>query len=204
VTVPPTASTGERYGVIWASMGSLPKGTKGLTVAHRVGVRIYLDIGAGGEPASDFVISEVTPSRSRAGDPSLTVTVKNTGGRALDMSGTADLSDGPAGQRAGPFSVTDSTTLAPDETGTVSVQFPRALPNGPWKVVLNLRSGMISHSVTAQVTFPEPGQTGRPGTIRTWLRSPWTLAGGVALIVLVLFGALFLLARRSGKSQHSA
>ncbi len=167
----------------------------------RTGVRVYLDIGLGGEPHSDFTIGELTPARSTAGDPSLVVVVTNTGGRALDMTGSAELSEGPASQRAGPFAVTSEATLAPDETGTVTLLFPRALPNGPWKVELTLKSGLVSHSVTALITFPDPGKAGEPGTIMTWLSSPWIIASGSLLICLVLFGALFLLTRRHRRSR---
>jgi hypothetical protein len=201
IAVPAAASAGERYAVIWASM-TAPAGPAGnVGQINRTGIRIYLDIGAGGEPRSDFTIGNVVPSRTLAGDPSLAATVTNTGGRALDMEGAANLSDGPASQRAGPFPVTGSTTLAPGETGTVTVLFPRALPNGPWKVALDLKSGMVSHSITAEITFPDPGKTGHAGKILTWMSNPWILGGGALLIALALLGFLAFLARRSRNRQ---
>jgi hypothetical protein len=201
IAVPATASAGERYAVIWASSGSGPGASGNVGLINRIGIRIYLDIGPGGEPRSDFTITKLVPSRTLAGDPSLAATVTNTGGRALDMEGAANLSDGPASQRAGPFPVTGSTTLAPGETGTVTVLFPRALPNGPWKIVLDLKSGMVSHSITAEITFPDPGKTGHAGKILTWMSNPWILAGGVLLISLALLGLLAFLARRSRNRQ---
>jgi hypothetical protein len=170
-------------------------------MAARTGVRIYLDIGPGGEPRSDFTINELIPARSNAGGPSLLVSVTNTGLRALDISGSADLSEGPASQRAGPFRVTSAITLGLGATGTVIVQFSKALPNGPWKVDLTLESGLVSHAVTAMITFPDPGEIGKRGTILSRL-NPWILAGGLLLTGLILF-ALVLIARRR-KSRHLA
>jgi hypothetical protein len=200
VAVPPAASAGERYGVIWASVRSAPRPGGEISQVNRVGVRIYLDIGPGGEPRSDFSIGEFVPARTAAGDPSLAVSVTNTGERALDMTGSAALSEGPAGQRAGPFPVTTTVTLATDVTGTVIVQFPKALPNGPWKVDLTLKSGMVSHSTTGLITFPEPGQAGRPGTVMSTLSSPWVISSG-SLLFLLLFGGLALLVRKHWKSS---
>jgi hypothetical protein len=203
VAVPPAASAGERFGVIWAAAGSPSPASGGIRQVTRTGVRVYLDIGLGGEPHSDFIINQLTPARSAAGDPSLVVSLTNTGGRALDMSGTANLSDGPASQRAGPFSVSSTTTLAPDETGTVVVAFPRALPNGPWKVDLTLESGLVNRQVTALITFPDPGRTGKPGTIMSRLSGPWILGGG-SLMTGLLLVALVLLIRRNRRSRTSA
>lgn len=52
--------------------------------------------------------------------------------------------------------MTSTATLAPDATGTVIVQFPRVLPNGPWKVELTLRSGMVDQ-LAARVRELAPG-----------------------------------------------
>jgi hypothetical protein len=203
IAVPPSASAGERYGVIWASTGSPSQPSGGIRMVTRTGVRIYLDIGLGGEPHSDFTIGELTPARSMEGDPSLAVAVTNTGGRALDMTGSAELSEGPASQRAGPFRVTSTTTLAPDETGTLIVLFPRALPNGPWKVELTLESGLVHRAVTALITFPDPGQTGKRGTVMSRFTDPWILAGGLLMTVLIIL-ALFLITRRHRRKSRQA
>jgi len=201
VAVPRAASAGERYGVIWASVGSAAPRSGGVRMATRTGVRLYLDIGPGGEPRSDFTIHELTTARSPAGDPSLAVTVTNTGGRALDITGSADLPEGPAGQRAGPFQVTSTVTLGLDATGAVIVQFPRALPNGPWKVELTLRSGLIKRSVTAMITFPDPGKADKRGTFMSKLTGPWLLAGGSLLTGLIVF-VLVLLIRHRHRRRH--
>lgn len=196
IRVDPRASAGERYGVLWASTVPDPadRGRAGVTQIHRVGVRIYLDVGPGGEPASSFAIGRLMPARDEQGNPSVAVTVDNTGGRALDLTGSATLSDGPAGLEAGPFDVVEGTTLAPGQSGTVTVWFPKALPNGPWTIGVALHSGRTTGDATARITFPDPGQPGEPGSLLT---SPWLLAG---LALPVAAGMAFLIRRRSRRS----
>lgn len=198
ITVPPAASRGERYGVLWASTTSSPRASSEIAQVHRVGVRMYLDVGPGGEPASDFSIGELRPARSPAGEPSVTIQVRNTGGRALDLTGTVTLTDGPAGSRAGPFSVGQGVTLAPGASGQVVARFPVELPNGPWKAEVSLESGMVKGSVTAQIRFPDAGQIGRKGSVVSRLTAVWAVGAGVAGLLLVI--GLVVLARRSRRS----
>ena len=56
--------------------------------------------------------------------------VQNTGGRALDMRGKLELEDGPGGLSAGPFPASLGTTLAPGDTGTVTVMLNAQVPAG--------------------------------------------------------------------------
>ena len=100
IAVPIDAAPGERYAVVWAETRSTPS-EGGITQVNRVGIRIYLAIGAGGPPAADFTIDSLTAIRSADGRPMVVATVHNTGGRALDMSGTLELSAGPGGLSAG-------------------------------------------------------------------------------------------------------
>ncbi|MBV8305589.1 MAG: hypothetical protein JOZ04_15360, partial [Acidimicrobiia bacterium] len=55
IAVPQGAQDGERYGVIWAETAT-PAAGGSVTVLNRVGVRVYLSVGTGAEPVSDFVI----------------------------------------------------------------------------------------------------------------------------------------------------
>ena len=64
VVIPPDASPGERYGVVWAEARSTPIGGIGITVVTRVGVRQYLSVGPGGPPASNFAIDSLTAERT--------------------------------------------------------------------------------------------------------------------------------------------
>ena len=50
IKVPPSASRGERYGVVWAQVIADRDVTHTLRVINRVGIRVYLDVGPGGEP----------------------------------------------------------------------------------------------------------------------------------------------------------
>ncbi|WP_410822336.1 hypothetical protein [Micromonospora sp. 050-3] len=200
ITVPSAASRGERYGVIWASATSAPRDGGEVTQIHRVGVRMYLDIGPGGEPVSDFSIGELRPARSPEGEPSLTAQVTNTGGRAIDLTGTVTLTEGPADSRAGPFAVGQGVTLPPGGSGQVIARLPAELPNGPWKVEVNLESGMVKRSVTAQIQFPDAGQVGKRGSVISRMTSVWTV--GAAVAGLLLITGLAVLARRSRRSPR--
>jgi hypothetical protein len=197
IRVPKTASRGERYAVIWAQTTVDPNSTHNLGFVNRVGIRIYLDIGPGGEPASSMNIDKLTPARTPDGRPELIAQVRNTGGRALDISGTLSLSDGPGGLRAGPYPATLGVTLRPGETAPVTALLDRRLPNGPWKVELTLRSGLVKRTVSATVTFPAAG-VGRSVSLLGSLRL------GVASVVLTLIVAaagLYLYLRRRRRSN---
>ncbi|WP_199853317.1 hypothetical protein [Plantactinospora sp. BC1] len=200
--VPPPASKGERYAVIWASTKSPPKKSANVTQVHRVGVRVYLDIGIGGEPPSSFTIGEVVPARDAQGVPSVGIEVRNTGGRALDLGGTVSLSEGPAGTRAGPFDVIEGTTLGPGASGTVGVRFPRELPNGPWKVDIALQSGTVRQTGTGRITFPDPGGVGEPSTLFGPLRTPWGILGSSLLAGLLVAGGLLVVTRRAHRRRR--
>ncbi|GAA3737312.1 hypothetical protein GCM10022225_20150 [Plantactinospora mayteni] len=196
VDVPPPTSAGERYAVIWASTKSRPNESDGINQIHRVGVRVYLDVGLGGEPPSNFTIGELVPARDPQGVPSVAIRVVNTGQRALDVGGSVSLSEGPADLRAGPFDVVQGTTLGLGETGTVTVRFPRELPNGPWKIDIALESGTVRQNATGEVTFPDPGEVGKPSRLFAPLATPWGILGTSLASGLVIAGVLFVVARR--------
>ncbi|MDG9673374.1 hypothetical protein [Micromonospora sp. DH14] len=185
IAVPPKASAGERYGVIWASASSPKRSGASVTQVHRVGIRIYLDIGPGGEPASDFTTGDMVPARSPQGEPSIAIQVTNTGGRALDITGKASLSEGPAGTRAGPFDTVQGTTLAPGTSGQVTIRFPVELANGPWKAQVNLESGRVKKELAREIEFPDPGKVGKPGTILSRMTTGWNVAIATAGLLVV-------------------
>ena len=161
IAVPPGTAAGERYGVVWAVLP--PSGQAGgVRVVHRVGVRMYVSVGGGPAPLSDFVVDSLRPRRSRDGRPAIVASVRNTGGRALDLGGDLSLDDGPRGVSAGPFPVDDAATLGPGDTGNVVVTLPAELSAGPWRARLTLRSGTVARTVEAIVTFPTAGQAGHP------------------------------------------
>lgn len=200
VRVDPKATEGEYYGGIVAERPAAP-GEQGVGINLRVAIRVYLSVGPGGEPASDFVVDTLTAQRGPGGEPVVLASVKNTGGRALDMSGTLRLTDGPGGLSAGPFDAMLGTTLAPGQSSPVTVVLDKALPAGPWLARLDLKSGLVERSATATITFPEQGEAAPVEADPVVVEEespPWPLiAGGVAVLLLLVGLALLLLKRRS-------
>lgn len=204
VRVPADAPDGEFYGGVVAERPA-PEGA-GVGVVGRVAIRVYLSVGTGSEPASDFVVDSLTAKRNPEGQPVVEAEVRNTGGRALDMSGKLTLEDGPGGLSAGPFDVTLGTTLGIREEQPVTVVLDPALPAGPWRAVLRLRSGELERGVEGIITFPDQaGEAADPVAAQ-----PLPLAQDLnvlipiaaSLILLIILGLLWwLIARRRNKEK---
>lgn len=118
----------------------------------------------------------------------MAATIHNTGGRALDLSGELTLSDGPGGLSAGPFPVTLGTTLGRGETEPVTVKLDEQLPDGPWKVRLEVTSGLLTETAQATITFPTSG-TGQTVPISDGLQ--WWWIGGGLIVLTLLAGVLW-------------
>jgi hypothetical protein len=127
-------------------------------------------------------------------------TVHNTGGRALDLSGTLRLSGGPGGLSAGPYPATLGVTLAIGDTEPVTIVLDDRVPAGPWQAQVTLRSGLLERSVQATITFPQAGSSAAV---------PTTSGGSHPLIwsgvgVFVLLGAVvFVVATRQRRSRRN-
>jgi hypothetical protein len=199
IKVPAGATRGEHYGVIWVQQAAIVRASDGFAIddVARVGIRIYLAVGRGGAPPTHFAITSITAHRSASGQPSLLVHVDNTGGRAVDLNGTARLTDGPGNTGAGPFPARQIVTLAPGQSGNITFGPPKSLPSGPWQVKVSLVSGITTTAATATVSFAAvaPAQAGLSFT--TWL--------GIALGVLVvaLIVAALVLRQRRAAARHS-
>ncbi|MBU4616803.1 hypothetical protein [Prescottella equi] len=184
IAVPQDAPEVEQYAVIWASHKA--PASNGITNESRVGVRVYLSVGPGNGPPADFTISSLTPRRTADGLASVVASVTNTGGRAVDLSGTLNLSGGPGGLSAGPI---DSAvaTIAPGEDGEVVIAVPDsvALPAGPWKADVELESGIIKHDTSATLTFPDKGDGESVGASDS---TSWPLIAGIVVAVLAVAG----------------
>jgi hypothetical protein len=154
VTVPRNASPGEHYAVVWAQVSTKAPAAGGVTLVNRVGIRMYLSIGPGGTPAPDFTIGRLTAKRSPDGELLVLATIHNGGGRTLAIAGTLTLSNGPGGLSAGPFPVTVGTALAPSASEPGTVRLDRRLPLGPWRVEIQLTSGLVHRTAAATLTFP--------------------------------------------------
>lgn len=189
VAVPSDASPGEVYGGIVAERPA--RSGSGVQVALRAGIRVYLSVGPGGEPPSDFAIESVTAARDKTGRPYVLAQVHNTGGRALDLSGTLRLSEGPGALSAGPFPATLGTTLGIGQSEPVTVLLDKALPAGPWKATLELKSGLVRRKAVATVTFPTvAGATAAPVPAKAV--PLYKDRGRVSLIAAALVGMLLL------------
>lgn len=200
VQVPADAVDGERYAVLWAQ----PPASGGTTsVVNRVGIRMYVSIGTGQEPESDLRIDTLTAARDEDGRPVVRTTVTNTGGRALDLTGELELSDGPGSLSAGPFDLELGTTLAPGERAPAIVHLDEDLPAGPWNARVTVRAGELEREAEATITFPDgAGSTAEPVTAegverqrKLLLPVAGVLAAGV-LGGLAAYGAKALRLRR--------
>jgi hypothetical protein len=183
VRVPRGATRGEHYGVIWVQQAARPGLTAfGLTEISRVGVRVYLTVGRGGTPPASFDIDSITGRRPPEGQPVITAHVTNTGGRAIDLTGSARLTSGPGETSSGPFPARQMVTLAPGQSWNVAFALPRSLPSGSWRVTVTLASGLTTATGTATVQLaPAAAAPAGPTPMpRIWL------ALGVLALVLVL------------------
>jgi hypothetical protein len=199
--VPRDATEGERYAVVQVEgppSGSGPVGSIG-----RAGVRVYLSVGPGGEPRSDFDVESLQASRGSDGVPRVTARVRNTGARALDMRGSLKLTEGPGGLSSRDYPATVGTTLGVGEVGPVEVVLDRAITGGPWLATLTMQSGTLTRVERGRITFPDAVGTAAPpvesedvplAKDRDFLLP---VAGGlIGLLFLLLLVAALLTSRR--------
>lgn len=200
ITVPRDASAGERYAVVWAELPPRKPAGGGIAVVNRVGLRVYLSVGAGGEPPTDFTIDSLTAERDAQSRPVVKATVHNTGGRALDLSGVLRLKDGPGGLSAGPFDARLGTTLAIGATEPVTVPLDQRLPDGPWLATIELRSSTTVRTAQATITFPSVANGVAPAVpaheVSKKSSSLPLVLGGAGLLLLLLLLVAYLLSRR--------
>lgn len=197
IRVPADAPRGERYAVVWAAVQGAPSAPGGVVQVSRVGVRIYLSVGPGGGPTTDFDVASLTAARTQAGVPEVHVTVRNTGGRALDLRGSLTLKDGPGGLSAGPVTVPARTTLAIGGTRDVVIPLDPRLPEGPWSAKVTIASGTLRHSARATITFPTAADTeAAPVPVDPGLLGDRRLALLAGLVVVGALVGLLLRRRR--------
>ena len=196
IGVPAGATRGEHYGVIWVQQAADARATGGfqVKVVNRVGIRIYLAVGQGGAPPTNFAITSITGHRSAKGQPSLIADVDNTGGRAVDLNGTASLTAGPGGTSAGPFPGKQIITLAPGQSGPMSFTPPKSLPDGPWQAKVTMVSGLTVSTRTQTIEF---------GVLASSAGLPMMAWAGIA-VVLVLVIAFFVVRRARRHRQVPA
>lgn len=190
VRVPDLAVRGENYGVVWAELTTPPKKTGGVTQVSRVGIRLYLSVGPGGAPRSDFKIVSLTAVRDQNNVPMVQASVRNTGKRALDLSGTLALSKGPGGLSAGPFPIPLGTTLGIGDTKPLTVPLDQQVPNGPWLATITVKSGITERTAKATITFPEMPGAAPAVPADEPPRLPWWAIGTVIALLLALLAVI--------------
>lgn len=203
VVIPPTASPSERYAVVWASVSSA-QGGGGIDLVNRVGIRMYLYVG-GTNPVTSFTVNTVTGQRDSQGHPLVRAQVHNTGGRAVDLSGTLALSAVTGGLTGGPYAAQLGTTLAPGQSEPVSFVLTNQVGDGPWNATVTLHSGLNQEAFAAQITFPHAAGTGpaaaaHPAT--SGLSILVILAVAILIVLLAVLAALVIISYRR-RRQHT-
>ena len=197
IAVPTDARSGEQYGVIWAE---LPGSGGTASAVNRVGVRIYLSVGEGSEPASDFTIDQFVPKKGDDGTPMIETKVTNTGGRAIDLTGSLILANGPGGLNTKPYDLEIGTTLATGETALALVVLDKSLPDGPWDAMITIKAGRLEHQAKATFSFPKKaGAAAKPvATTSNAAKQRKTLIpiAAAAVVVAGAASAFFLFGRR--------
>ncbi len=207
ITVPRDAAPGEHYGVVWAEARAPASAAGGVTQVNRVGIRLYLSIGPGGAPAADFSIDSLAAGRSDDGVRTVVARVHNTGGRALDISGTLDLRTTSGDLHAGPYPADLGTTLAIGATEGVTISIDTDLPAGPWDAQITLHSGLVERSAIAELTFPAAGVSPAVPTRQldpdSTKPSPGTLMLLALILLSVVLTALVLSRRTRERRRHA-
>jgi hypothetical protein len=186
VRVPSGATRGEHYGVIWVQQtakASPRDGESGVIEVSRVGVRLYVAVGRGGAPPTSFTITSITGHLTDAGRPVIVAHVNNTGGRAIDLNGSARLADGPGGTSSGPFPAQRIVTLAPGQSWNLTFAVPKSLPDGSWRATVSLASGLTTASATAAIELTANVAAQAATSTTPWI---WLAAGGLLLLVVAM------------------
>jgi hypothetical protein len=195
IRVPRGATRGEHYGVIWVQQASKvrKRGSQfGVTEINRVGIRLYVAVGRGGAPPTSFDIASITGHRTAAGQPVIVARVNNTGGRAIDLTGSVRLTDGPGNTTAGPFPDQRTVTLAPGQSWNVTFPVPKSLPEGSWRATITLASGLSRVKATATVQLGDlVARAGLSG-----MQVMWLSVGGLVLLLAISMGWFALQNRR--------
>src|SRR3984885_12138389 len=193
IKVPRTASPGNLYGVIWAQETGLGKTGNGVNVieVNRIGIRIYLSVGPAGPPPVNFDFTSITGTRSARGQMVVQAEVHNTGGQAVDVSGYLKLTGGPGGLSAGPYQE-PGVTLAPGQSEPIRVFLGKQLPDGPWRALIVLPSGITQRSAEATIDFSPTGSANRG-----------YLIGGAILVLVLLAGSATWLIRRKIRNRRT-
>jgi hypothetical protein len=184
VAIPATASPGERYAVVWAEVRSAQAGGT-IELVNRVGIRMYVYVG-GNNPATSFTVETLTGQRNSGGHPLVRAQVHNTGGLAVDLSGTVTLSSVTGELTAGPYPAQLGTTLAPGQSEPVWFVPTSQVTDGPWNATVTLHSGLTQQAYRATITFPRGPGTAPAAAARR-------ATGGLGFVTVVTSAILIAL-----------
>ena len=193
LAVPSDAPPGEQYGVVWAEVRSPATSQQALGAVNRVGIRMYVSIGPGGEPPTDFEIRDITGYRGPDGRPVVEARIDNTGGRAIDLSGELNLTNGPGGLSAGPFDANPGTTVGVGQTAELRAVLDQAVPDGPWDAHIVLTSGTTEREATGRIHFGGGATDSAPR---------WPLWVALGFLLLLVLWLLILAWRRRKKKDE--
>lgn len=200
IAVPKDAAPGERYAVVWAQVSGGHGG--GIALVSRTGVRMYLSVGGHNPPAANFTARTMTAQRGPDGRAIVRAQILNTGGRALDLSGTLKLSAVRGSLNAGPYPVQLGTSLAPRQSEPVTIPVTDQVADGPWYATLELKSGLLDKTFHAKIKFPHTEGTATAAAVDL------TASGNLALEALatgvLLLGTALLITtvrRRHGRKN---
>ncbi|WP_326633551.1 MULTISPECIES: hypothetical protein [unclassified Streptomyces] len=193
IAVPRDAAPGERYAVVWAQVRGGRGG--GIALVSRTGIRMYLSVGGHNPPAPNFTARTMTAERGPDGRAIVRAQITNTGGRALDLSGTLKLASVSGSLSAGPYQVQLGTSLAPHQSEPVLIPVTDEVADGPWRATLELRSGLLVKKFHAKIRFPHTQGMAPAAAVDTEASGGGALKGLVAGILL-LGTALLIVANR--------
>ncbi|UVE96419.1 hypothetical protein [Dietzia sp. B32] len=188
VDVPADAPEVEQYALIWMSTQVDEDNADAVQAVSRVGIRMYLSVGSGDGPRPSFSIGSLLPIRLDDGTAAIKAILENTGARAVEVSGTLDLTEGPGGLSV-PAVESGGKTIPSGSSGELIIEVPNSgtFPAGPWSAEVTLDSGYGKETAAAEISFPDQGE-GEPVAVTGGL-SPavWVALGfGVALLVALL------------------
>jgi hypothetical protein len=191
VAIPATASPGERYAVVWAEVRSAKSGGT-IELINRAGIRMYVYVG-GTNPATSFTVNTLTGQRNSAGHAVVRALVHNTGGLAVDLTGTLAMSSVTGALTAGPYPAQLGTTLAPGQSEPVWFTLTSQMTDGPWNATVTLHSGLSQQAFRAKITFPRSRGTAPPAAARPVGGGPGFITILAGAILIAMFAAVIAL-----------
>ena len=201
VAVPADAAPGEQYAAVWVETAATNSGP--IAAINRVGIRMYVSIGGDNPPPTSFVVDTLTASRNPDGTAVVSAQLHNTGGRAIDASGSLTLTSTTGSINAGPYAATLGTTIAPGDTEPVTIEIADEVAAGPWLARIDVTSGTQTQSFEAEITFPDAG-VGEAVPVEQDRMPIWLLVLSGSLVLLLVGGSTALILHHRNRNATAA